>query len=51
VLEQVYEEIGRGASLDLDQLWQKLGVRGGRDGVSFVAAPLDFVRQGILDRP
>jgi len=48
VLEQVHEEMAQaGERLDLDQLWQKLGVQERAGHLLFVAAPLDFVRQGI----
>ena len=47
VLEQVHEELGHGGRIDLDQLWKELGVREQSGRILFVAAPLDFVRQGI----
>lgn len=47
-LELVHREMNQGGSLHLDQLWRKLGLEKRRDGLRFVAAPLDFVRQGIV---
>lgn len=46
-LEQVHQEMSQRSPIHLDQLWQKLGVQKGAGGLKFVAAPLDFVRQGI----
>ncbi|MFN8614001.1 MAG: hypothetical protein U0931_41095 [Vulcanimicrobiota bacterium] len=51
VFHQVHQELGRGGSVDLDQLWRDLGIEQRSGRIHFVAAPLDFVRRGMTGSP